>query len=389
MDFIPISQPSICEKEISYVTDAVKSGWVSSLGKYIYMFEEQFAIYCGTKYAVAISNGTTALHLALVSLGITADDEVIIQDLTFVETGSAVKYICAKVVTVDVYEDTLCISPEAIRKAITSKIKAIIPVDLYGHSANMEEINKIPKEYNLFVVEDAAEAYGAEVNSKKVGRLSDVGVFSFYGNKIITSDEGGMITTNDNELYKKMRYLRDHAMSKEKRYWHTEVGFNYRMTNLQVTLGVAQFERIDEFLAKKKEIFEWYKEGLKDIKGIRLNYQAPWAKNVCLELDGYNESKRDEFIQKLKAQNIDSRPYFYPVSDMSVYKEADTPITHKVYQRGLNLASYFDITKEQVNYIDIVEVLKTMIRGGVEYLLLSKYTYANNVYYSRYRRYVS
>jgi perosamine synthetase len=389
MDFIPISQPSICEKEISYVTDAVKSGWVSSLGKYIYMFEEQFAIYCGTKYAVAISNGATALHLALVSLGITADDEVIIPDLTFVETGSAVKYIGAKVVTVDVDEDTLCISPEAIRKAITSKIKAIIPVHLYGHSANMEEINKIPKEYNLFVVEDAAEAYGAEVNSKKVGRLSDVGVFSFYGNKIITSDEVGMITTNDNELYKKMRYLRDHAMSKEKRYWHTEVGFNYRMTNLQATLGVAQFERIDEFLAKKKEIFEWYKEGLKDIKGIRLNYQAPWAKNVCLELDGYNESKRDEFIQKLKAQNIDSRPYFYPVSDMSVYKEADIPITHKVYQRGLNLASYFDITKEQVNYIDIVEVLKTMIRGGVEYLLLSKYTYANNVYYSRYRRYVS
>lgn len=355
MKFIPISQPSIGEKEIEYVTDAVKSGWVSSLGKYIDMFEEKFAVYCGTKYAVATSNGTTALHLALVSLGITAEDEVIIPDLTFVATGSAVKYIGAKVITVDIEEDTLCISPEAIEKAITSKTKAIIPVHLYGHPANMEEINKIAKKHNLFVIEDAAEAHGAEVNGKKVGSLSDAGVFSFYGNKIITSGEGGMITTNDEVLYKKMRYLRDHAMSKEKRYWHTEVGFNYRMTNLQAALGVAQFERIDELLAKKKEIFGWYQDGLKEVKGIKLNHQAPWAKNVywmvCLELDGCSESQRDEFIQKLKNKNIDSRPYFYPVSDMPMYEYTDTPITHKVYQRGLNLPSYFDITKEQVEYV--------------------------------------
>lgn len=365
MNFIPISQPSIGQKEIEYVTDAVTSGWVSSLGKYIDMFEEKFAIYCGTKYAVATSNGTTALHLALVTLGITAEDEVIIPDFTFVATGSAVKYIGAKVVTVDIDEDTLCINPEAIRKAITSKTKAIIPVHLYGHPANMDEVNKIAKEYNLFVIEDAAEAHGAEVNGKRVGSLSDVGVFSFYGNKIITSGEGGMITTNDEKLCKKMRYLRDHAMSKEKRYWHTEVGFNYRMTNLQAALGVAQFERIDELLAKKKEIFEWYQEGLKDVKGIKLNHQSSWAKNVywmvCLELDDYSEFQRDEFIKKLKTKNIDSRPYFYPISDMPMYDNTDTPITHKVYQRGLNLPSYYDITKEQVDYI--INILKVAIRG--------------------------
>jgi len=337
------------------VTDAIKSGWVSSLGKYIDIFEERFAQYCNTKYAVATSNGTTALHLTLVSLGVTVDDEVIIPDLTFVATASAVKYIGAKVVTVDIDKDTLCISPDAIIKAITSKTKVIIPVHLYGHPADMEEINKIAKEYGLFVIEDAAEAHGAEVNGKKVGGLSDAGVFSFYGNKIITSGEGGMITTNDEELYKKMQYLRDHAMSKEKRYWHTEVGFNYRMTNLQAALGVAQFERIDELLDRKKNIFEWYQEGLKDIKGIRLNRQEFWAKNVywmvCLEIDGYQESQRDEFIQKLKAKNIDSRPYFYPVSDMPMYEGVNTPITHKVSQRGLNLPSYFDLTKEQVEYI--------------------------------------
>ena len=226
---------------------------------------------------------------------------------------------------------------------------------LYGHPANMEEINKIAKENNLFVIEDAAEAHGAEINGKKVGGLGDAGVFSFYGNKIITSGEGGMITTDDEALYKKMRYLRDHAMSKEKRYWHTEVGFNYRMTNLQAALGVAQFERIDELLDKKKKIFEWYQDGLKDVEGIRLNHQASWAKNVywmvCLELDKCNETQRDEFIKKLKAKNIDSRPYFYPVSDMPVYESVDTPITHEVYQRGLNLPSYFDITHGQVEYI--------------------------------------
>jgi perosamine synthetase len=355
MNFIPISQPSITQKEIDYVTDAIQSGWVSSLGKYIDMFEEKFATYCGTKYAVATSSGTTALHLALVALGITADDEVIIPDLTFVATASAVKYIGAKVITVDIDEDTLCISPEAIEKAITSKTKAIIPVHLYGHPANMEEINNIAKKYNLFVVEDAAEAHGAEANGKKVGSLSHAGVFSFYGNKIITSGEGGMITTDDEELYKKMKYLRDHAMSKDKRYWHTEVGFNYRMTNLQAALGVAQFERIEELLAKKKEIFEWYQEGLKDIECIKLNHQASWAKNVywmvCLELYGYTEAKRDEFIQQLKANGIDSRPYFYPVSDMPMYEDTNTPVTHNVYQRGINLPSYFDITKEQVTYI--------------------------------------
>ena len=354
--FIPISRPSIEKKEIEYVTEVIKSGWVSSTGgKYIDIFEEKFAQYCNTKYAVATSSGTTALHLTLVSLGIRSNDEVIIPDFTYVATANAVKYTGAKVVTVDIDDDTLCVSPEAIKKAITSKTKAIIPVHVYGHPSNMVEINKIAKEYNLFVVEDAAEAHGAEVNGKKVGSLSDAGTFSFFGNKIITSGEGGMITTNNEELYKKMRYLRDHAMSEEKRYWHTEVGFNYRITNLQAALGVAQFERIDEFLTKKKKIFEWYQEGLKDVKEIKLNHQASWASTIywviCLELNGYDESKRDALMQILKTKNIDTRPYFYPVSDMPMYEDSDTPITHKVHQIGLNLPSYFDITKEQISLI--------------------------------------
>jgi perosamine synthetase len=355
MTFIPISQPSITQKEIDYVTDAVTSGWVSSLGKYIDIFEETFAAYCGTKYALATSNGTTALHLALVALGIESGDEVIVPDLTFVATANAVKYIGAKVVIVDIDEESLCISPQAIEKAITAKTKAIIPVHLYGHPANMTEINKIAQKYNLLVVEDAAEAHGAEVNGIKVGGLGKAGVFSFYGNKIITSGEGGMITTNDENLFHHMKYLRDHAMSKEKRYWHTEVGFNYRMTNLQAALGFAQLERIDEILDKKKMVFEWYREALSDLSGIRLNQQASWAKNVywlvCLEVEGYTESQRDGLIAELRAKGVDSRPYFYPLSDMPIYERTDTAVCHKLYQRGLNLPSYFDISEAQVKQV--------------------------------------
>ena len=200
-----------------------------------------------------------------------------------------------------------------------------------------------------------AEAHGAEFDGKKVGGLGNVGVFSFYGNKIITSGEGGMLTTDDENLYQRMAFLRDHAMSKTKRYWHTEVGFNYRMTNLQAALGLAQLERIEEILAKKKAIFEWYQDGLKHTKGIRINQQATWAKNVywmiCLEVYSHTENQRDELISLIKSKNIDSRPYFYPVSDMPMYNRSITPITHTIYQRGINLPSYFDITKSQVDYI--------------------------------------
>ncbi len=362
-NFIPISEPSITKKEIDYVFDAVRSGWVSSLGKYIDDFEKKFAEYCGTKYALTTSNGTTALHLALSALGLGEGDEVIIPDLTFIATANAVKYTGAKVVTVDIEEDTLCIDPKEIEKAITFKTKAIIPVHLYGHPANMEEIKKIAKKYNLFVIEDAAEAHGAEINGKKVGSFGDVGIFSFYGNKIMTSGEGGMVTTNNKKIYEKMKYLRDHTMSKERRYWHTEVGYNYRMTNLQAALGVAQVERIEELLNKKRKIFEWYKEYLNDTSNIKLNFQKNGYKNVywmiCVQIIGYDEEKRDNLMKKLKEKGIDSRPFFYPISDMPMYGKSNTPVTHKVYQRGINLPSFFDLEKTEIKYI--CDHLKSLI----------------------------
>ncbi|MEZ4938242.1 MAG: DegT/DnrJ/EryC1/StrS family aminotransferase [Crocinitomicaceae bacterium] len=353
--FIPISKPTITQREIDYVTDAVKSTWVSSLGEYIEEFEDKFARFCGTQYAISTSNGTTALHLALVAAGVKSGDEVIIPDLTFVATANAVKYINAVPVFVDINEDSLCIDPEAIEKAITNKSKAIIPVHLYGHPANMKAINQLAEKHNLLVIEDCAEAHGATINDKRIGSFSNAGVFSFYGNKVITTGEGGMITTDNRDLFEKMKFLRDHAMDPNKRYWHTEVGFNYRMTNLQAALGVAQFDRFDEILNKKKEIFNWYREGLKGIEGIKLNSQLPGYTNVywmvCLEIMNYSEKERDALLVKMRELGIDSRPYFYPISDMPMYAKANTPISHKVAQRGLNLPSYFDLTKDEVLYI--------------------------------------
>jgi len=355
MNFIPISQPSITQKEIDYVTDAVKSGWVSSLGEYVEKFEKMFSEYCDTKYSLTTSNGTVALHLTLAALGIKQEDEVIVPNFTFIATANSVKYLGGKVITADIDEETYCISPKAIEKAITSKTKAIIPVHLYGHPANMAEINKIAKENNVFVIEDAAEAHGADINGKKVGGLGDAGIFSLYGNKIITSGEGGIITTNNHALYEKMKYLRDQAMSLEKRYWHTEIGFNYRMTNLQAALAVAQLERIDEMLDKRIEIFSWYHKYLNNINGIKLNPKSENYKNVywmiCVELLNLSEIERDNIMVTLNDKHIDSRPYFYPISEMPMYTTVNAPVTKLISERGINLPCYFDITKEQVVYI--------------------------------------
>jgi perosamine synthetase len=363
-NFIPVSKPTISQKEIDYVLDAVQSGWVSSLGKYIDIFEQNFADYCGTKYAVSTSNGTNALHLALESFGIGPGDEVIIPDLTFIATANAVKYTGANVITVDIEEDSLCINVDEVKKAITEKTKAIIPVHLYGHPASMIELNKIAEDHNLIVIEDAAEAHGAEINSIKVGSFGNAGIFSFYGNKVLTTGEGGMVTTNDKYIYERLKFLRDHAMHSDKRYWHEEIGFNYRMTNLQAALGAAQLERIDEILDKKKKIFEWYEEYLYKVKKIKLNSQRKGYKNVfwvvCVEIKGLDQEKRDSLIDALKFVGIDSRPFFYPVSEMPMYQFNDTKITHLASKTGLNLPSFFDITKEEVVYI--CENLKKLIQ---------------------------
>lgn len=353
--FIPISQPSITQKEIDFVTDAVKTGWVSSLGKYIDRFETEFAAFCGVKHAISTANGTVAIHLALAALGIKDGDEVIVPDFSFIATANAVKHAGAIPVFIDIDPHNLCISVEAIRKKITQKTKAIMPVHIYGHPADMPSINALAKEHNLLVIEDAAEAHGSSINGQKTGSWGICGTFSFYGNKNITSGEGGMITTNSDELNERLRFLRDHAMSKEKRYWHTEIGYNYRMTNLQAALGVAQLERVDELIAKRKQIYSWYKKYLQNFDGVTLNKTYSWADNtywlVCAELHNYNEEKRAIFMAKMKAAGVDTRPFFYPMSMMPMYEKADNPITYSVFERGINLPTYFDLNEEDVKFI--------------------------------------
>jgi perosamine synthetase len=364
--FIPISKPFIGAREKELVLDALDSGWVSSIGKYIDEFEANFARYCGTEYALAVSNGTTGLHLALATLRLEPGDEVIIPDLTFVATANAVVYTDATPILADVDPDTLCIDPASVKSLISARTKAIIPVHLYGHPADMDALTEIGSAHGVDIIEDAAEAHGAEYKGRRVGGLGKCGVFSFYGNKVITTGEGGMLTTNDREFYLRARRLRDHAMSPERRYYHDELGYNYRITNLQAALGVAQLERIEDFLARRVEIMSWYNSEIATTGSVRLNRVKNWAKSafwmICLEVDWLDEARRGAFMQALKARGIDTRPYFCTMSSLPMYKQRPLPISARKAQIGLNLPSYYELTKLEVQRIasDVNQLLKEM-----------------------------
>src|SRR6202167_375977 len=367
--FIPISKPYIGAREKELVLDALNSGWVSSIGKYIDEFEANFASYCGTEYAIAVSNGTTGLHLALAALGLKPGDEVIIPDLTFVATANAVAYTGATPVLADIDADTLCVDPASVKSLISASTRAIIPVHLYGHPADMGALTEIGDAHGVAVIEDAAEAHGAEYRGRRVGGLGKCGVFSFYGNKVIATGEGGMLTTNDRDFYQRAMRLRDHAMSPTRRYFHEERGFNYRITNLQAALGVAQLERIDDFLGRRAEIMSWYEQEIATTDRVPLNRVKNWAKSafwmICLEVDWLDETRRDSLMQALKARGIDSRPYFCTMSSMPMYEQASMPISARKAQMGLNLPSYFELTKREVQRIgsDVNAVLKEMQRA--------------------------
>ncbi len=342
--YFPVAIPNLNGNEFKYLTDAFMSTWISSSGEYIGRFENEFSSYSDCTHGVACSNGTVAIHLALIALGIGEGDEVIVPDLTFAATINTVLHANATPVIVDVEENSWCIDPKEIEKAITPKTKAIIPVHIYGQACEMDAIMKIAKKYNLKVIEDCAEAHGAMFGGKKVGSFGDIGCFSFYGNKVITTGEGGMCVTNSPELDEKMRVLRDHGMSKTKRYWHDVIGYNYRMTNLQAAIGLAQLERIEEIHKNRKMYEENYKEIL-DSKNftfqqdIENRTRITWLVSVLLD----ENINREEYIKELKTKGIDGRPFFYPLSDMEIYKQYcknETPITHKLSKIGLNLPTY-------------------------------------------------
>jgi perosamine synthetase len=351
---IPVAEPDLRGNERKYVLDCLDSNWISSLGKYIPLFEQKFSSYCGSGCGVSVANGTVALHLALAALGIGKGDEVLVPDLTFVATPNAVAYTGAKPVFVDADPKIWNIAPEKIEAAITSKTKAIIPVHLYGHPCDMEPIMKIAEEHSLFVIEDAAEAHGAEYRGKKVGSIGDVGCFSFYGNKILTTGEGGMCITSDEKLAERMRFLKDHGMAK-RRYYHPEIGFNYRMTNIQAAIGLAQLERIDEIIAIKRSHAKLYEKYLNGCKGITLQPQMSWAKTVywlhSILVEPDFRSNRDMLMQQLSAEGIDSRPFFVSMHDLPMYKQPGFPVSSELSLKGINLPSSNRLTEDDIKRI--------------------------------------
>lgn len=365
MSRIFVAQPKLAGNERNYVLDCLDTNWISSNGKYIGKFEDAFATFCGVKHAIATNNGTTALHLALVVLDLKPGDEVIIPTVTYIATANAVRYCGATPVLVDVCAKTMNINPDDIERKITSKTRGIIPVHLYGHPAEMESVNAIARRHGLWVVEDAAEAHGAEVLGRKVGNLSTCATFSFFGNKIITTGEGGMVTTNDDELAAKLRLFRGQGMDPERRYWFPVVGYNYRMTNIQAAIGLAQMETIDKALSDRQRLAAWYNDALSDLSGkILLPKQQSWAKQVYwmynIFLQDGGEHKRDTVMRKLDEMGIETRPVFYPMHVLPPYQEdASYPIADLWAQRGINLPTHQDLTQDDV--LRIADSLKKVL----------------------------
>lgn len=350
--FTPVAEPKFLGNELKYVNDAMLSTWISSKGKYIDRFEKGFSKFCEVDYGVSTSNGTVAIHLALLALGIGKGDEVIIPDLTFAATINAVIHSGAKPVIVDVDIDRWTISPNSIKKAVNKNTKAIIPVHIYGQPCEMDKIMTIASEMNLFVIEDCAEAHGATFNQKKVGSFGNISTFSFFGNKIITTGEGGMCVTNSSKLNNNMRILRDHGMSTDKKYWHDFVGYNYRMTNIQAAIGCAQLENINKKLGLNQQIENAYKSIIKNESIIWQNTFSNTNKVVWL-VCAVVEKYRDDIVNELLKYKIDSRPFFYPLSSMPIYRKYSHSNKNSllISKRGINLPTVDNVDIKIINMI--------------------------------------
>ena len=277
---IPITGPSITQKEIDYVARAARDGWGENHSKYINLFEKKFSQYIGRKFALATSSCTGALHLAYLALGLKKGDEVIVPNTTWIASVEPLYYLGVKPIFADIESDTWCINPKDIEKKITFKTKAILVVDLYGHIADMQQITKIAKKYNLKVIEDAAEAVGSEYHGKKAGSFGDVSCFSFHGSKTLVTGEGGMLLTDNEKIIRLARYYNDHCKDPEKLFWNIGIGYKYKMSNFQAACGLAQLKRINELVVKKRKIFSWYKKYLSRIPGVGLNVERPDTKNT-------------------------------------------------------------------------------------------------------------
>ena len=356
---ISVSSPFLSGNELEYVTDCIKTNWISSQGKYVKKFEEMFSTFHNNYYSLAVSNGTVALHLAMLSLGIKEGDEVIVPDLTFAATINAILYVNATPVIVDICNDTWNIDPKKLKNHLSDKTKAILVVHLYGIPAQMDEIMTFAKENNLYVIEDCAEALGSKFNNQPVGTFGDVSTFSFYGNKMITTGEGGMILFKNQEIYNLSATLRDHGMDKNRRYWHEMVGFNYRLTNIQAAIGVAQFEQIEYFVNCKRKIASNYRNYLNDLEVLTLPvenvdcYNSFWLYTLLVnEKANFN---RDELISYLTGKGIETRPIFFSLHQMPPYvnfgEDKNLRNSIVISNQGISLPSSVNLSENEIKYI--------------------------------------
>lgn len=360
-DLIPVNEPVLSDESKLFVNDAMNSGWLSSSGKYVQEFENKFAGYLGMKYGIAVSNGTAALHTALLSCGIKEGDEVMVPAFTMAATWLAVLYVGAKPVFVDCELESYNIDTKLIEEKITRKTKAIIPVHVYGHPAEMDKILSIAKKYKLIVIEDAAEAHGAEYKGKKCGSVGDVNCFSFYANKIITTGEGGMVVTNNENVAQKAKKFRDLFHSDEKRFIHENVGYNYRMTNLQAAVGCGELIHLEEYLLKKQYMSSIYSLLLSNIPGIKLPQTKKYVKNVywmyaiLIDKDKFGVDK-DKLREELMKMGIETRDFFYPPTQQPILKKYlkqndGFPNCEFVSKNGLYLPSGLAVTDKQMRSV--------------------------------------
>lgn len=372
MERIPVSGPSITRKEIDYVTDAVTNAWYSNANIYHDRFERAFADYLSVPYAIALPSCTSAIHLSLLALGIGAGDEVIIPDATWIASAAPISYVGATPVFADIDRRTWCLSAQTLAASITPRTKAVVIVDLYGSMPEMNELIEAARAHGLGIIEDAAEAAGSEYQGRRAGSFGDVGVFSFHGSKTLTTGEGGMLVTNDEGLYRRALVLRDHGRQPgDTQFFNTEVAYKYKMSSMQAALGLAQLERIEELIDRKREIFGWYRQELEGIEELTLNYELPGTRNsywmVTAVLSANYGITGQQLQQQLGVRGIDSRPFFHPLSSLPAYQQEPQAqvarernrVSYEICPYGINLPSGLNLTRDNVQYV--CDTLKQLI----------------------------
>ena len=373
---IPVNEPVIGEKEMAYVNACLRTGWISSAGRFIEEFERKWADYCGRKFGIAVSNGTAALQAAAGCIGIGPGDKVLMPSFTIVSCAQAVVYAGGVPVLVDCDPNTWCMDVDQAREKVEAemaggdgRLKAILPVHIYGHPVDMDPVLEIAAKYNLKVIEDAAEVHGAEYLTgrdtsapawKRCGGLGDVSVFSFYANKLITTGEGGMLLTDDPVYAEKARNLRNLCFQ-PRRFYHTELGYNFRMTNLQAAIGLGQMERMEEIIAKKRWMGRAYTNRLRNTEGIQIPCEEPWARQVYwmygLVLDKNTGFDAASFAAKLKMHGVETRPFFLGMHEQPVFRDMGLfagekyPATERIARQGLYLPSGLTITEDQIERV--------------------------------------